>query len=943
MKPKEATTNTYENRYIRIRGAKTKNLKNIDVDIPYRQLIAITGPSGAGKTSLGFDTLFAEGCQRYIQSFSPNARQFLEKIKKPPVDSIQGILPSIGLDRKARVENPRTRVSTTTDLYVYLKLLFARLGTTYSPISGDIVKRNTIEDVLTYVKQTAKPHDTLMLLAPLHTLSKRTWKETLEIELGKGIARLLHQGKSILIENLLQEENPPPLQDAYIIVDRLKVTAIDENFTQRIADSAKTTFFEGHGTCIVTIGPQEKKIFSDRFEADGLTFPLPTLDLFDFSSSYGSCKQCKGTGTSLGISQEKVIPNQDISIQEGAILPWQNPMVSSWKQALLAQSSQLGVPVTRPYKYLSEAQKKLIWHGNDQYKGVKDFFAWLLTKADKVQYRILYARYHALISCEECLGTGLRKEIQYIKIGGKNIIQLLFMPIDHLYEFMKNLTFPPHQKKVAQILQEEIVTRLFYLKKVGLGYLNLNRKTNTLSGGEYQRARLAKMVGSPLIDIIYVLDDPTAGLHKRNAAQLLDVLIDLKDMGNTIVVVGHEELIMRAACSIIDLGPSSGVNGGQLMFQGDWNALLKADTSSTARYLAGKEKIPLPTQRRPWQHAIVLKGLRKNNLQDIDVTFPLGVFTTVTGISGSGKSTLVDKILYPTIAEEIGISIDPQSRYISLSGDTNQINHIVHMGQNALKKSSRSNVLTYLGAYEYIRKLLAAQPLAVEREYRISHFSFNTPNGRCQECLGEGHIKIDMLFMEDIFLTCETCQGHRFQKEILEITFQGKNIIDILQMTIKESIRFFKDHSFIINKLQPLVRLGLGNLSLGQPSNSFSTGEAQRVRLALYLNQEKMNASTFFIFDEPSTDLHFREIKNIISIFQQLVAQGHTVIAIEHNMDMIKSADWIIDLGPEGGAEGGNVVFTGTPEEMIKVKNNHTAHFLRKKMSADTAPTQIKK
>ncbi|MEM7362303.1 MAG: excinuclease ABC subunit UvrA, partial [Bacteroidota bacterium] len=796
---------------------------------------------------------------------------------------------------------------------------------------------------LNYIIEKSNPGDALMLLAPLHTLPQRTWKETLEIELGKGIVRLFHEGKIILIESLLEEKKPPPLQNAHIIIDRLKVPEINQTFTQRISDSAKTAFFEGHGTCIAIFDEKEQRTFSDRFEADGLTFPLPTLDIFDFNSSYGSCKKCKGTGECLGVSLEKVIPNQEISIQEGAILPWQNPMVSSWKNELINKSVQLEIPINRPYKYLSEDKKELIWNGNSDFKGIKDFFDWLLSKADKVQYRILYARYHALINCKQCRGTGLRKETQYIKIGGKNVTELLCMSIDNLYEFIKDLTFPAHQQKVSQILQDEIVNRLLYLKKVDLGYLNLNRKTSTLSGGEYQRARLAKMLGSPLIDIVYVLDDPTAGLHKRNAAQLLEVLITLKDMGNTIVVVGHEELIMRAACSIIDLGPSSGEKGGHLMFQGDWNALLKADNSLTARYLAGKEKIELPTQRRQWEHAITLKGLRKNNLQDIDVSFPLGVFTTVTGVSGSGKSTLVDDILYPNVAEHLGIGHGHQNKYINIFGDTKQISNIVHMGQNALKKSSRSNILTYLGVYEPIRKIFALQPLAIERDYNISHFSFNTPSGRCHECAGEGHIKVNMLFMEDIFLSCETCDGNRFQEHILEVTFRGKNITDVLKMSVAESLRLFEDYPNITNKLQPLVHLGLGSLQLGQPSNSFSTGEAQRVRLALHLNEEKMSPATFFIFDEPSTDLHFNEIKHIINIFQHLVAQGHTVVAIEHNMDMIKSADWIIDLGPEGGANGGKVIFTGTPEEMIKIKNNHTAHFLRKKISTDCANKKTKK
>ena len=915
---------------IRIQGARTNNLQGIDVDLPCHELIMITGLSGCGKSSLGFGTLFAEGSLRYLESFSTRARQFLGKMKRPTVKSIQGIMPSVGLSRKGNTENPRASVGTTTDTYTYLKLLYANLGVTFSPVSGAIVKKNTIEDVVDQVARCAKGSQVL-IMAPLRTIEGRTWQETLQVELGKGFSRIFHQGKMLLIEDMLAKGASPLRDSTYIIIDRIKVGTFDEVLAARIADSAKTAFFEGKGKCTLQVIGGSRKNFSDLFEADGMTFERPSSHFFSFNSAHGACKTCNGIGQHWGIDRSKVIPNPAMTIREGAIVPWRNARFADFQKDILKQGK---LPCDVPYQDLKEEEKRLLWEGDDTMVGIDGFFARLVSKQGKIQHRFFYAQYQGFVDCESCAASGLREEVGYVKIAGKSLIDVLQMPIDALYAFFKELTVPKHQKKVADVLVEEINKRLFYLKKVGLGYLTLNRKTKTLSGGEYQRARLAKILGSPLVDSLYVLDEPTSGLHQRDAAQLVEALVALKDVGNTIVIVGHEELIMRVACSIIDLGPKAGSQGGRLLFQGNWKALEGAKESYTADYLFGRRTIPIPKQRKKPSGAITLKNVTKNNIHNMDVSFPLGVFVAVSGVSGSGKSTLIDEVLYEILYEYVYWGTLEKKGSIEVAGDMDSIQEVVYMKQNTLGRSRRSNVATYIQAYDDIRALFTKVPLAMDRGYTASHFSFNAAEGRCKACAGEGKIKVDMQFMEDLFLTCEACGGKRFLEEVLEVKFHGKNIMDVLEMSVAESLVFFKEYETIVKKLAPLGYLGLEAMKLGQSSNTWSSGEAQRVKLALYLNAEYATRPTFFIFDEPTTGLHFHDIKKLIRAFMMLREQGHSVLVVEHNMEILKSVDWIIDLGPESGLEGGKVVFAGTPEEMITLEDNHTARFLRRKFAA---------
>ncbi len=918
----------YQHHCIRIRGAKTNNLKSVDVDIPYNELIAITGIAGSGKTALGFGTLFAEGSLRYIKSFSTHARQFLEKISPPPVDSIQGILPSIGLNRKKSIENPRATLGTSTDIYNYIKLLYTHIGSTFSPISGTIVKKDTVEDVVVYMQQYALDNRGI-IVAPLTIPKGRSWQEALEIELSKGFTRIMYDDAIKYIEDVLEDDSFQFPKVVYIVVDMLQVTA-DSSCRSRIAESAKTAFFEGLGTCFVHVVGKEKKLFSDRFEADGITFEKPSSHFFSFNNTEGACKKCNGLGQYWGIDACKVIPYQELSIEHGAILPWENTMFSSYKEALKKTNLRLDCP----YQDFTPEEKKLLWHGNKQVTGIYAFFEKLAREKNKIQNRILYAHYQGFISCESCQGCGLRQEVSYVKINNKSVIDILNMSIDDLADFFQTITIPGYLQKVATILLEEINNRLFYLKKVGLGYVNLIRKMNTLSGGEYERARLAKILGSPLVDTLYIFDEPTAGLHKHDAEKLIETLVDLKNAGNTVVVVGHEELIMRAASTIIDLGQEAGIKGGNLVFQGGLKDLKHAKNSYTADYLLGKRTIPIPAKRKKAKDYITLQHVNRNNLQNITVRFPLGVFTAVTGVSGSGKSTLIQDILYPSLAYHLGLQNPNNSLYFPITGDVNKLHHVVYMGQNAFNKSKRSYLITYLQVYQYIRELFAQQPLAIERDYTSAFFSLNTRGGRCEECHGDGEISIDMQFMEDVVLACEACNGTRFQQEVLEVTYQGKNIIEVLDMSVEESLSFFVNHPVITRKLKPLKELGMSFLKIGQCSSTFSTGESQLVKIARCLNMQDTMHPTFFIFDEPSAGLHFHDVQKLIVAFNQLREQGHTVLVIEHHLDIIKAVDWIINIGPGSGIQGGKVTFAGTPDEMIKLADNTTAHYLRQKFQA---------
>lgn len=933
--PTRSNLPTTPPRYIDIKGARTHNLQNLTLQIPHNQLIVITGPSGSGKSSLAFNTLFAEGQRRYMESLSAYARQFLAKIPKPAVDYIKGILPSIGMQQKTHTHNPRSRVGTSTDIYAYLKLLYARIGHTYSPISGGLVQKHTVTDVVNYI-QNQTQGTKILIIAPLCIKENRTLKEALTIELRKGFTRLIYQEKIYLIEDLLNTTEKKTLtKDTYLIIDRLLIkNDQDESLATRLADSAQTAFFEGQGTCILQIINQEKKIFSDRFEADGMHFATPSVHFFDFNNPYGACQSCGGLGKNIDIDPKKVIPNHKLSIAQGAILPWQSHTMRSWQERFLDKSHLFQFPIHRPYKDLTTHQKDLLWQGNQFFKGINTFFKFIETQSYKIQYRVLQARYRGTTTCKACRSTGLRKETDYVKIGGKNLIDLLCMPIGQLSLFFKNLTLTPHQQKVSKILLEEIKKRLNYLEEVGLSYLTLHRRTKTLSGGEYQRIRLARALGSTLVDILYILDEPTVGLHPKDTDKLIKVLLALKKAGNTVVVVEHEEAVMKVADQILDIGPEAGSRGGKLIFQGTFQNLLKASHSHTAHYLTGKSHIPIPTQPRKWKHAITLQGPYANNLQIPNVKIPLGILTVVTGVSGSGKSSLIQQVLYPALSHHLGLSTKSNNNLEAISGDLDKIQHLEQITQNPLGTSARSNPATYTKTYDIIRKIFTMQPLSVQRNYIPVFFSFNMPGGRCETCKGTGHIKVEMQFLADVLITCENCKGNRFKKEILEVYYNGKNIHQILEMTIEESIIFFKKHRSITTKLQPLQDVGLGYIKLGQPSSTFSGGEAQRLKLGNHLSKDnKSNVPTLFIFDEPTVGLHARDIHKLMDALQRLVACGHTVVIIEHNTDVMKCADWIIDMGPGAGDQGGKIVFTGTPKQMLDTKDNCTAHYLHEKMN----------
>ena len=924
--------------YIIIKRARVNNLKNLSVAIPRNKLVVITGLSGSGKSSLAFDTLFAEGQRMYVESLSSYARQFLGRMEKPDVDYIRGVSPAIAIEQKVNTRNPRSTVGTSTEIYDYLKLLFARIGKTYSPVSGKEVKRDTVTDVVDYINKQ-KPGARVMVACPLKLQKGRKLEDELNLLLSKGFARILIDGEAKFIEEVLASKKkkltiPGEIE---ILIDRAAVNAEDEDLTFRLSDSIQTAFFEGHGDCFIHVEGARKATFSDRFELDGITFTEPSVNLFSFNNPYGACQTCEGFGRVLGIDEDLVIPDKSLSVYENAIAPWKGEVMSArWLSPLLKNGIRFDFPVHRAYNELTQQQRDLLWNGNEFFDGINQFFRYLESKMHKIQYRVMLSRYRGRTTCPDCRGTRLRKDASYVKVAGYSITDLVLMPIEDLYQLVNTLKLPDYEKKISERLLVEIRFRLEYLVKVGLGYLTLNRLTNTLSGGEFQRIKLATSLGSALVGSMYIMDEPSIGLHPRDTARMVEVLQSLRDLGNTVIVVEHEEDIMRAADQIIDIGPDAGSHGGELVFQGGPKELNGKVKSHTTDYLSGREQIIVPKTRRKWKDSITIVGARENNLKNLTVKFPLGVLTVVTGVSGSGKSTLIKKILYPAVGRLNGSVAESPGRYDRMDGDFARISQVEFVDQNPIGKSSRSNPISYVKAYDAIRQLYADQPLSVQRGYKPSHFSFNVEGGRCDNCEGEGEIKVEMQFMADIYLKCEVCHGKRFKHEILEVEFKGKTISDLLDMTVEDALEFFKEKKTIYDRIFPLNDVGLGYVKLGQSSNSLSGGEAQRVKLASFLGKNAPDDSDhiLFIFDEPTTGLHFHDISRLLKAINALVDEGHSVIIIEHNLEVIKCADWIIDLGPEGGEKrGGELVFEGTPEAMVKKGKGYTAEHLKGKLS----------
>lgn len=930
--------------YIIIKRARVNNLKNLSVAIPRNKLVVVTGLSGSGKSSLAFDTLFAEGQRMYVESLSSYARQFLGRMEKPDVDYIKGVSPAIAIEQKVNTRNPRSTVGTTTEVYDYLKLLFARIGKTYSPVSGTEVRRDTVTDVVDAINKQ-KEGTRIMVACPLKIQKGRKTEDELNLLLSKGFARILIDGEVKFIEELLggAEETgakkKKPARKALtnnveILIDRAAVNASDEDLTFRLSDSVQTAFFEGQGDCHIYIEGKDRLHFSDRFELDGITFTEPSVNFFSFNNPYGACRTCEGFGKILGIDEDLVIPDKSLSFFEGVVAPWRTETMGEWKKPWLKSAAKYDFPIHRAYHELTQKEKNLLWNGNEELEGINGFFRYLESKIHKIQYRVLLSRYRGRTTCPDCRGTRLRKDASYVRIDGISITDVVLMPIEDVYDLFQKLKVTSFDQKVADRILTEIKYRLEYLVKVGLGYLTLNRLTNTLSGGEFQRIKLATSLGSALVGSMYILDEPSIGLHPRDTMKMVEVLQSLRDQGNTVIVVEHEEEIMRAADEIIDIGPDAGSHGGLLVFQGPISKINSKTESHTADYLTGKEKINVPARRRKWKDSVTITGARENNLKNLNVRFPLGALTVITGISGSGKSTLVKKLLYPALGRMNGSVAETPGRYDRLEGDVSRISQVEYVDQNPIGKSSRSNPISYVKAYDATRQLYADQPLGKQRGYKPSHFSFNVDGGRCENCEGEGEIKVEMQFMADIFLKCEVCNGKRFKQEILEVEYMGKTISDVLDMTVEQSLDFFRDKKPILEKIQPLFDVGLGYVKLGQSSNSLSGGEAQRVKLASFLGKNSPEGSILFIFDEPTTGLHFHDISKLLKAINALVDEGHSVIIIEHNLEVIKCADWIIDLGPDGGEKkGGYLVFEGTPEEMVKKGKGYTAEFLKEKLA----------
>ncbi len=928
-------------KHIIIKGARVHNLKNLDIAIPKNQLVVITGMSGSGKSSLAFDTLYAEGQRRYVESLSSYARQFLGRMNKPDVDYIKGIAPAIAIEQKVITSNPRSTVGTSTEIYDYLKLLFSRIGKTISPVSGNRVKKDTVTDVVNFAQQ--QPDDTqLTILCPLHPHNNRSLKEELAVLLQKGFVRVEWNGSLSRIESLLEDDsigNDPLTGDDQlrIVVDRVTKNEEEETLS-RIADSAQTAFFEGKGDCYVRYqlpegGEEKETFFCDRFELDGIRFEEPTPNFFSFNNPYGACRKCEGYGKVIGIDEDLVIPDKSKSVYDSAIAPWRGEKMSEWNQQLIRQADKFDFPIHRPYNQLTDKQKKLLWTGNKYFRGLDAFFKEIEEQTYKIQYRVILSRYRGKTTCPDCKGSRLRPDATYVKIADRSITDIVLMPLDKAQQFFNDLQLDEHDAKIGKRLLMEITNRISFLNDVGLGYLTLNRLSNTLSGGESQRINLATSLGSSLVGSVYVLDEPSIGLHPRDTQRLISVLRSLRDVGNTVLVVEHEEEIMQAADHLIDIGPEAGTHGGNLIFSGTYEQILVDNDSLTGKYLSGREEIAVPAQRRKWNDHILIKGARENNLQNIDVKFPLGVLTVVTGVSGSGKTSLVKRILHPALQKVLGnYSGEQTGTYDSIEGDYSKIEAVELVDQNPIGRSSRSNPVTYVKAWDEIRNLYAAQPAAKASGLKPSAFSFNVEGGRCDVCQGEGEVKIEMQFMADIFLPCEACNGQRFKQPVLDVQYKEKNVSEVLNMTIDESLEFFTDEPKILAKLKPLQDVGLGYVQLGQSSNTLSGGEAQRIKLASFLIKGNNASKTLFIFDEPTTGLHFADIKKLLASFEALLDQGNTIIVIEHNMDVIKCADWVVDIGPGGGDNGGTLVFEGLPDDLMKDKKSYTGQFLKERL-----------
>jgi len=912
-----------------IKGAKLHNLKNIDVVIPRQKLVVITGLSGSGKSSLAFDTLYAEGQRRYVESLSSYARQFLGRLNKPKVDFIKGIAPAIAIEQKVNSTNPRSTVGTSTEIYDYLKLLFARIGKTYSPVSGNLVNKHRTKDVLDLVKSFDE-REKLLLLSPIILEEGRTMEDKLNVLKQQGYARVQHKEEVLRIDEAVDKKIK---KNIFLVVDRI-IVKHEDDFYNRLADAIETAFFEGKGSCLIESLSDKKRVeFNNKFELDGLVFLEPNVHLFSFNNPYGACPKCEGYGDVIGIDEDLVIPNTALSIYDNAIFPWRGESMSWYRDQLVNNSHKFDFPIHKPFFELTAEQKQLIWDGNQYFEGLNSFFTELESKAYKIQNRVMLSRYRGKTKCSVCHGKRLRPEANYVKIANTTITDLVEMPLDKLVNFFNQLELNDHDTKIADRLLKEITNRLSFLSNVGLDYLTLNRKSNTLSGGESQRINLATSLGSSLVGSMYILDEPSIGLHPKDTQKLIKVLKALRDLGNTVIVVEHDEDIMQAADEIIDIGPEAGTFGGEVVATGTFKDIL-ASESLTAKYLNGQLEIEVPKKRRTSKYHVDILGARENNLQNIDVTFPLDMLTVITGVSGSGKSTLVKKILFPALQKKLTDFGDKPGQFTELKGNFSNIKHIEFVDQNPIGRSSRSNPVTYIKAYDDIRALFANQKLSKIRNYQAKHFSFNVDGGRCETCKGEGQVTIEMQFMADVHLTCETCNGKRFKKEVLEVTFHNKSIDDILNLTIDDAILFFTEHNQtkIQGKLQPLQDVGLGYVTLGQSSSTLSGGEAQRIKLASFLGKGSKSDNALFIFDEPTTGLHFHDIKKLLKSFQALIEKGHSIIVVEHNIDLIKCADYIIDLGPEGGERGGQLIAQGTPEDIVKNKNSITGTFLKEKL-----------
>ncbi|MFN7910769.1 MAG: excinuclease ABC subunit UvrA [Bacteroidota bacterium] len=926
--------------FIIIKGARQHNLKNIDVAIPRNQLVVITGLSGSGKSSLAFDTLYAEGQRRYVESLSAYARQFLGRLEKPLVDYIKGISPAIAIEQKVISRNPRSTVGTVTEIYDFLKLLFARVGKTYSPVSGKEVKRHTTTDVVNYI-QTFSNDEKFLILCKLIDKKDRPLLKQVDILSQQGFSRVVVNSVVIKISELTQKSFKKT-DEVYLLIDRLTVNKEDEDFLIRAADSVQTAYAEGNGNCEIWIdndGKFKQKQFSNLFELDGMTFEEPSLNFFAFNNPIGACKTCEGFGSIIGIDKDLVIPNKSLSVYDNAIVCWNGEVMSYYKNQLVKNAHKFKFPVHQPIANLTKQEYDLLWTGNDHFEGLNAFFKMLEKESYKIQYRVMLARYRGKTACPDCNGTRLRKDANYVLVDGKCLNDLVLMPVKELPVFFKQIQLNDHDKKIAKRLLTEISNRIQYLNDVGLGYITLNRVANTLSGGESQRINLATQLGSTLVGSLYILDEPSIGLHSRDTERLITVLRSLQKQGNTVIIVEHDEDIMKEADQLIDIGPEAGSNGGQLVFQGTTKELLKSKTSLTARYLTAQLQIEVPKTRRKFKEFIEIKNLNDHNLKNISVKFPLNLMCCVTGVSGSGKSTLIKKGLIPLVQRHLDGYFENVDASHLITGNLKHIKALEYIDQNPIGKSTRSNPVTYVKAYDDIRNLFADQPLAKNRNYKPGYFSFNVEGGRCETCEGEGVVTIEMQFMADIELVCETCKGKRFKAETLEVTYQQKSISDVLEMTVDDAIVFFsveKDNKTckkILEKLQALQAVGLGYVQLGQSSSTLSGGEAQRIKLASFLIQINNTQPTLFVFDEPTTGLHFHDVSKLLKSFEALLAKGHSIVVIEHNLDVIKCADWLIDMGPEGGEEGGTVVFGGTPEDLAKSKKSFTGHYLKEKLN----------